>query len=110
MATNKTGINRYFELGFLTSDLILQNLTFVLFLGFMAIIYIANARFAEKNLREIQHLQQDIRELRWRYMTIESENMYNARQSEMADRLDGRGMEAFRTQPKRIVVEKKKDY
>jgi Bacteriodetes cell division protein (FtsL-like) len=48
--------------------------------------------------------------LRWQYMTIESENMNNARKSEMADRLGGRGMEEKPTQPKRIVVENKAEY
>lgn len=106
----KTGIGQYLELGFLTSDLILKNLSFVLFLGFLAVIYIANSRFSEKNVRQIQHLQRDLRELRWQYMTLESENMYNSRQSELAEQLKDDNFEAFGAQPKRIVVQDKKDY
>lgn len=106
----KSGIGQYLELGFLTSDLILKNLSFVLFLGFLAVIYIANSRFSEKNVRQIQHLQRELRELRWQYMTLESENMYNSRQSELAEQLKDDNFEAFGTQPKRIVVQDKKDY
>ena len=106
----KSGIGQYLELGFLTSELILKNLSFVIFLGFLAVIYIANSRFAESNIRQIQHLQRDLRELRWQYMTLESENMFNSRQSELAERLKGQSFEAFGTQPKRIVVIDKNDY
>lgn len=106
----KSGIGQYLELGFLTSELILKNLSFVIFLGFLAVIYIANSRFAESNIRQIQHLQRDLRELRWQYMTLESENMFNSRQSELAERLKDQNFEAFGTQPKRIVVIDKNDY
>lgn len=106
----KSGIGQYLELGFLTSDLILKNLSFVLFLGFLAVVYIANSRFSEKNVRQIQHLQRDLRELRWQYMTLESENMYNSRQSELAEQLKDDNFEAFGAQPKRIVVPDKNDY
>jgi hypothetical protein len=106
----KSGIGQYLELGFLTSELILKNLSFVIFLGFLAVIYIANSRFAESNIRQIQHLQRDLRELRWQYMTLESENMFNSRQSELAERLKDQNFEAFGTQPKRIVVIDKTDY
>lgn len=106
----KSGIGQYLELGFLTSDLILKNLSFVLFLGFLAVVYIANSRFSEKNVRQIQHLQRELRELRWQYMTLESENMYNSRQSELAEQLKDDNFEAFGAQPKRIVVQDKNDY
>jgi hypothetical protein len=106
----KTGIGQYLELGFLTSDLILKNLSFILFLGFLAVIYIANSRFSEKNVRQIQHLQRDLRELRWQFMTLESENMFNSRQSELAEQLKNQNFEAFGTEPKRIIVRDKNDY
>lgn len=106
----KEGIGQYLELGFLTSDLILKNLSFVLFLGFLAIVYIANSRFSEKNLRQIQQLQRDLRELRWEYMTLESENMYNSRQSKLAEQLKDQDFEVIGSQPKRIVVQDKSDY
>lgn len=83
----RTGIGKYFELGYLTEDLILKNLLFFLFLGFLGIVYIANARYAEDNVRDIQHLQRELKELRWYYLSLESENMFNSRRTEMADRL-----------------------
>lgn len=71
------------DMGFLTSDVILKNLPFIAFLGALATIYIANAHYAERNVRKIQALQKEIKELRWRYMSLESDNMFNAKRSEI---------------------------
>ena len=61
MATKK-GIGRYFALDYLTEGLILKNLVFVLFLGVLAIVYIANSHFAERNVRQVQTVQKEIKE------------------------------------------------
>ncbi|MCB9080085.1 MAG: hypothetical protein H6555_00055 [Lewinellaceae bacterium] len=108
--SKKKGIGQYLALGFLTSDLILGNLFFVLFLGFLAITYIATAHYAERTVRNIQILQHDIKELRWQYMTLEAENMYNSRRTEVAERLDEAGLRPFNKSPKRIVVDADKQY
>ena len=63
------------------TQIILRNLAFLLFLGFLAIIYIANAHLAERNVRRIQELQRDVKEMRWYYMSLQSENMYNSLRS-----------------------------
>lgn len=102
----KRGIQQYLELEYLTETLILKNLGFILFMGFLFTIAIANAHYAEGNVRRIQQSQKELKELRWYYMTLEAENMYNSRRTEMGDRLRAQGLEAFPTQPKRIVVDK----
>lgn len=105
----KRGIGQYFELEYLTESLILKNLVFVIFLGSLAILYIANGHFAERNVRQIQHLQKELKELRWYYLTLEAENMYNSRRSELAERLRQEGFVTAPVTPRRIVV-RKKDY
>ena len=103
MAANK-GFGNYFELKFITSDLILNNLIFVLFLGFLAIIYIANAHYAERNVREIQLMQKEIKEMRWYYMSLQAENMYKSKHSEMRESVKELGLKPQTGRPKRIVV------
>ena len=102
----RQGLGQFFELGYLTEELLLKNLVFVLFLGFLAILYIANAHYAERNVREIQGLQREMKELKWYYLTLESENMYNSRKAEMAGRLREEGLIAAPSKPLRIVVDK----
>lgn len=110
MSKKKNGLRQYFELEYLTQEIILKNLFFVLFLGGLAILYIANARYAESAVREIQHLQREIKELRWAYRSIKAEIMANSRQSQLARRLEARGRILVSSQPQRIVVDDKNDY
>ncbi len=100
----KKGIEYYVSLGFLNSNLILGNLKMVGFLALLAIIYIANAHYAERNVRRIQVLQKEIHELRWRYTSIQTEIMYNSRQSAMTQQLREQGLRPLRDKPKKIVV------
>lgn len=79
-------------MGTLAVEWVLKNLTFTLFLGFLAIIYIANTHFAEKNIREIQVLQRDLKDLRWYYKSLLSENMYNSKQSVVAEKVAQDGL------------------
>lgn len=103
MAASKKA-RSYFDLNFMTSDLILNNLIFVLFLGFLATVYIANAHYAERNVREIQLLQKEIKEMRWYYMSLQAENMYKSKHSEMRENVKELGLRPQNGRPKRIVV------
>ena len=89
----------------LPAEWILRNLVFIMFLGFVAVIYIANSHLAERNVRTIQMLEKDIKDLRWYYMSLESENMYNSMRSEIADKVKGDGLRLQRGKPKKIVVD-----
>lgn len=103
MATKK-GVGQFFELSFLTSDIILKNVLFAMFLGFLAMIYIANAHYAERNVREIQELRRELKEIRWYYMTLEAENMYKSRRSEIAKSVKGLGLETSKDKPQKIII------
>lgn len=94
------------NLGFLASDLILGNLAYIAFLGLLATIYIANAHYAERNVRNVQLLQKEIKDLRWEFMSLQSENMFNSMQSIVADRVKDEGLRMFRSKPNKITVKK----
>lgn len=93
-----------FNFGAISSELILKNLPFFLFLGFLATVYIASAHYAERNVRQIQVMQKELKELRWYYMSLQAENMYNSKRSEIADRVRKEGLRSFAQDPKIIVV------
>jgi hypothetical protein len=99
------GMKYYMGLGFLTSELILRNLPFILFLGFIATIYIASAHYAERNVRRIQMMQKEVRDLRWYYMSLQAENMFNSKRSEVTEKVEEEGLQPFREKPKIIVLE-----
>jgi len=101
----KKSILSFPTLSYLTSDLIVGNVLFVLFLGFLAVIYIANVHQAEGNVREIQVLQKELRELRWYYRSLQAENMYNSKQSELMEKVKAKGLRPITDQPKIIRIE-----
>lgn len=84
---------------------ILQNLPFIFFLGFLATIYIANAHYAEKNVRQIQMMQREIKDLRREYNSLKAEIMYNQKLTEVERKVKSMNLEVFKNPPKRIIVE-----
>ena len=101
----KKAVTPFAGLNFFSTEFILKNLPFLAFLGFLATVYIANAHYAERNVREIQLLQKDIKEKRWYYMSLQSDNMYNSKRSEVADRVKEDGLRMRRGKTKKIVID-----
>ena len=92
------------HLGTLSAELLFKNLLFVLFISLLGLIYIANAHFAEKKVRQIQSMQREVKQLRWEYMTLKSENMYNSKLSEVRKNAENDGLKLRK--PRKIVSRK----
>ena len=87
-----------------TTDLVFGNFQYLMFLGFLGIVYIANAHFAEKGVRRIQTMQKEIKELKWEYTSIKSETMYKSMQSQIDESLEPVGLDLENKGPKVIIV------
>jgi hypothetical protein len=72
----------------LTRKAIVRQLPFVLFLSFMAIIYIGNRYHAEKVIRELTNLQFEVKDLRAESITTASELMFISKQSEVVKMIE----------------------
>lgn len=88
---------------------VLTNLPFVLFLGFLAIIYIANNHYARHTIREIRTHQEDLKEMRRVYNALNAEVMYDSKKSEITKSVRGLGLAPSKTAPKKIIVEKEEE-
>ena len=86
------------------SAFILNNLGFLVFLAGLALLYIGNAHYAEYNVRRIQALEDQIKEKRWLYMSLQSENMYNSLRSEVVEDVRQDGLRMHRGKPKKLLV------
>ncbi len=87
-----------------STELIFANFRYILFLGFLMLIYIANAHLAEKGVRDIQRVETEIKQLKWEYITIKSETMYKSMQSQLDQSLDRTGLDLEPEGPKVIEV------
>lgn len=102
MAKQKKSVGDYFAIGSLGASLVLKNLPFVLFLGFLTVIYIANTHFAEKQVRQIQTMQREVRELKRQYNSIKSEIMFKSRLSEVGEDVQRLGLRKSAGRVKKI--------
>ena len=68
----------------LTRKSIVKQLPYILFLSMLALIYIGNRYHAEKIIRDLDKLQNEVIDLRAESITSESDLMYISKQSEVA--------------------------
>jgi hypothetical protein len=65
-------------------QVIVRNLPFILYLSLLALFYIANGHFADKNIREINTTSHEIQDLRWEYLNVKSDLMFRSKMSEVS--------------------------
>ena len=91
---------------FLKKKKVVKLLPFILYLTFLALLYIANTYYAEKKVREIADIRSEMKELRYEYITTKSELMHNTKQTEIAKHLSAFGIEESTQPPHKIYLEK----
>jgi len=77
---------------------------FIVFLGMLAILYIANRHYAERTVREIDRLGREVKEMNWDYKSLSADLMKLTTQTEIAKRVDSLGLKERTEPPKKIVV------
>ena len=95
----------YMNVGSMLQRWVFANLPFVFFLFFLGLVYIANSHYADKQVRRIQALEKDIKELKWRYNEARAKVMLNAKQSEIEKQVAPFGLESSNQRTKRIILE-----
>ena len=78
------GLSKIFGGSFLSDDRAVQHVPFVLFLGLIAILYIANGYYADDKIREENKTKNEIKELRTQYISSKSDLMFESKQSQVA--------------------------
>jgi len=63
---------------------IVKNIPFFLFLSVLAVVYIYNGHYADKTVRNINKVSNELKELQYEYKTLKSEVMFRSKQSELA--------------------------
>ncbi|HEX8517790.1 MAG TPA: FtsL-like putative cell division protein [Bacteroidia bacterium] len=91
---------------FLSQETTLKNLPFIFFLSFLAICYIANGYYADDQVRKVNKLTNDIKELRTQYIVVKDSLVIRSKQTEVAKALalQQTGIKESVVPPKKIVV------
>ena len=90
--SSKIQYQSFIDGSILTRDRFIDQFPFILFLTFLAIIYIGNRYHAEKIVRKTAKLQYEIKELRAESITSASKLMYLSKQSEVARLVKTKGL------------------
>lgn len=81
-----------------------QFFRFLLYLALLAFIYIANNYYAENNIREINKLRSELKELRYEYINTKTELMHLEKQSQIAKKLAKKGIKKNKQPVKTITI------
>jgi hypothetical protein len=84
-------------------------LPFVLYLAFLGMIYIGNMHLAEKNIRDIDKISKEVKELSWDYKTAKADLAYKSTLTEVAKRVDTLGLKESIEPPQRLKAQEVKD-
>lgn len=95
----------------LTRKWLVKQLPFIIYLTFLAILYIANRYHAERIVRETVKIKQEVKELRFESITTAADLMFISKQSEVARMVKEKklGLKELVEPPNKIVIENSKE-
>ena len=79
-------------------------LPFLIFLCVIGMVYIANSHMAIKNIRNIDKLNKEVKELSWEYKSLKADLMFKSKLTEVAKKVDTLGIKELIEPPKKIIV------
>lgn len=94
----------FFKEGAVSKEAATDVLPFIVFLAFLCMIYIANSHFAVNNVRNIDKLGKEVKELSWEYKSLKANLMFKSKLTEVAKQVDTLGIKELTEPPKKIVV------
>jgi hypothetical protein len=78
---------------------------YLVFITFLAFVYIANNYYAERKIRQINKLRKELKEIRYEYITTKSKLTDLTKQSQLAKRLEHTGIKESTDPIKTITIE-----
>ena len=97
-------LTQFLSKGFITTDEATRALPFVLYMALIGMIYIGNRHFAEKNIRDIDKLSKEVKELNWDYKVAKAELAFKSTLTEVAKRADTLGVRESIQPAQKLVV------
>ena len=92
-----------FSGSFLAEEKTLRQLPFIFFLTFIALCYVANGYYAERTVRKINQVTNELKELKSEFITSKSQLMFISKQSEVAKLSVKLGIKESVIPPKKIM-------
>ena len=95
-----------FTEGVISKEAATDMLPFIIYIAFLGMIYIGNRHFAENNIRDIDKLNKEVKELSWDFKTLKADLMLKSTRTEVAKHVDTLGLNEPVEPPKKIILTK----
>jgi hypothetical protein len=95
---------KLFTEGVVSKEYATQMLPYIIFLAMLCMLYIANSHMAIKNIRKIDQLNKEVKELSWEYKSLKADLMFKSKLTEVAKKVDTLGIKELTEPPKKILV------
>jgi hypothetical protein len=95
--------------GVITTDDATRALPFILYVAFLGMLYIGNRHLSENNLRDIDKISKEVKELSWEFKSSKAELAFKSTQTEVAKRADTLGIHESHEPPQKITVQEETD-
>jgi len=107
-AKEAEGVSLFFKKlfveGVVSKEAATEMLPFLVFLALLTMLYIANSHMAVKNIRDIDKLNKEVKELSWEYKSLKADLMFKSKLTEVAKKVDTLGIKELTEPPKKIIV------
>ena len=99
-------LTQLFTKGFVSTEAATRALPFVLFMAALGMIYIGNRHLAENNIRDIDKLTKEVKELSWDYKSTKADLAFKSTLSEVKKRVDtlSLGIKESMQPPQKITI------
>ncbi|MEI7499823.1 MAG: FtsL-like putative cell division protein [Bacteroidota bacterium] len=87
---------------YLSKEWVTGNLTYILYVALLAMIYIGNTYYTEKKFKDIERTKNELKELHYKYINTKSILMFQGRQSEILKRAMKYGLQETSLPPYKI--------
>jgi len=92
---------------FFSQDWVIRSAPLVIFIFLLTILAIGNNYIAQRKARHIDKVKREIKDLRDEYISSKSQLMYSTKMSEVAKKLESRGIKEPVKPAFKLVIEKK---
>jgi hypothetical protein len=95
---------KLFTEGVVSKEAATEMLPFLIFLSVLCMLYIANSHMAVNNIRNIDKLNKEVKELSWEYKSLKADLMFKSKLTEVAKQVDTLGIKELTEPPRKIVI------
>lgn len=97
-------LTRFLTKGIISTDDATRALPFILYVALLGMIYIANRHLSENNIRELDKVGKEVKELSWEYKSTKADLAFKSTLTEVAKRADTLGLRESNEPPQKITV------